>query len=172
MESLSSLPDDPHSLPPEVVKPALLETLFGQAPIGLASLIGVLVDLRQLKVEFMAGDEISSDYLILHLGGISYEVCPEYPEFSQIPPLWDEILGDYELVARLPSGVPGTEVLGKTSIVADNGMLRMTGIVGPILPISETEFIIMSGVFAGETMVYNPEIGTIPHQWVVYKRGF
>jgi PAS domain S-box-containing protein len=36
MESLSSLPDDPRSLPPEVVQPALLETLFGQAPIGLA----------------------------------------------------------------------------------------------------------------------------------------
>jgi CubicO group peptidase (beta-lactamase class C family) len=154
----------------------LNETLFQPqhwlADIGLASLIGAPVDLRQLKIEFMAGDEISPDYLILNLGGFSYEICPEYPEFNQIPPLWDEILGDYEIVERLPSGVLGTEILGNASIVADNGVLRMTGIVGPVLPISKTELIVMSGVFAGETMIYNPDKGTISHQGVVFKRGF
>ena len=153
----------------------LSETLFQPqhwlSDIGLASLIGDPVDLRQLKIEFMAGDEISSDYLILHLNGFSYEICPEYPKFSQNPPLWDNLIGDYELVARLPSGVPGTDILDKTSIVADNGVLRMTGIVGPILPNSETELIVMSGIFAGETMVYDPDTGSIFHQSIIYKRG-
>jgi CubicO group peptidase (beta-lactamase class C family) len=151
----------------------LSETLFQPqhwlSDIGLASLIGAPVDMRQLKIEFVAGDEISSDYLILHLGGYSYEVCLEYPEISQIPPLWDDLLGDYELVGRLPSGMPGTEILGKASIVADNGVLQMTGIVGPILPICETELIIMSGIFAGETMIYDPDTGTISHQSIIYK---
>jgi len=59
------------------------------ADIGLASLLGAPVDLRQLKVEFMAGDDISGNYMILHLVGISHEICPKYPDFAEIPPLWD-----------------------------------------------------------------------------------
>jgi hypothetical protein len=138
------------------------------ADIGLASLLGAPVDLRQLKVEFMAGDEISADYMILHLGGIGVEICPEYPWISEIPPLWQKLAGDYELVARLPSGMPGTEGIGQSSIWMEDGVLQMGGDVGPILPISETGIIIQSGPFSGETMVYEPRTGNIYHQRVVY----
>jgi hypothetical protein len=53
--------------------------------------------------------------------------------------------------------------------VAD-GVLQMAGFVGPILPISENEIIILSGAFAGETMVYDPETGNIYHQNIVYRK--
>ena len=46
---------------------------------------------------------------------------------------------------------------------------QYSGFVGPILPISESEIIILSGPFAGETMVYEPDTGYIYHQFVVYK---
>jgi hypothetical protein len=140
------------------------------ADLGLASLLGAPVDLRQLKVEFMAGDEISADYIILHLGGIGFEICPEYPKIGAIPPLWEEIKGEYDLVARLPTGALGTEVIGQSSIWVEDGVLQMGGGVGPILPINETESIILSGPFAGETMEYNPETGRIYHQRIVFIR--
>ncbi len=152
---------------------ALSETLFQPrnwlADIGLANLLGAPVDLRQLKVEFMARDEISVDYMIIHLGSISYEIYPEYPDLSEIPPLWEKLTGDYDLVARLPAGKIGADVLNQSSIWVEDGVLWMTRYVGPILPISETELIIMSGPFAGETMVYEPKTGTIYHQNHVYK---
>jgi len=138
------------------------------ADIGLASLLGAPVDLRQLKVEFMAGDDISGNYMILHLVGISHEICPKYPDFAEIPPLWDALTGDYDLFPRLPSGLPGTENLGQTSILVEDGVLRMGGSVGPVLPISETGMIILSGSFVGETMVFDPETGFIYHQNIVY----
>ncbi len=150
------------------------ETIFQPqhwlADIGLASLLGAPVDLRLLKIEFMAGDEISSDAMIIDLGGFGYEICPEYPGISETPPLWEALAGDYDLIARLPSGITGTDVLGQTSIWVEDGALRMAGFVGPMLPISETEIIILSGSFAGETMVYDPEMGNIYHQNIVYTR--
>jgi hypothetical protein len=150
----------------------LSESLFQPrswlADIGLAGLLGAPIDLHQLRVEFMAGDEISPDFVIIHLGKISYEICPEYPDISEIPPLWEKLTGEYDLVARLPSGLPGTEVLSQTNIRVKDGVLRMAGAIGPIVPISETELIILSGSFAGETMVYSPETGNIYHQMNVY----
>lgn len=150
----------------------LSETIFQPqhwlADIGLASLLGAPVDLRQLQIEFMPGDEISADYAIIHLLGISYEICPEYPDLDQIPPLWETLTGNYDVTARLSSGLDGTEVLGQTNIWVEDDVLWMAGLVGPILPISETEIIILSGSFAGETMIYDPETGNIYHQMNVY----
>ena len=140
------------------------------ADIGLTSILGAPVDLRQLKIEFMAGDEISSDAMIIHLSGFSYEFCPKYPDIGEIPRLWETLAGEYDLVPRLPSGLPGTEILGQTRIWVADGVLRMAGFVGPLLPISENEIIILSGAFAGETMVYDPETGSIYHQNIVYRK--
>ena len=152
----------------------LTETVFTPhnwlADIGLASLLGAPIDLRLLKIEFMPGDEISTDVMIIQLGEFSYEICPEYPDTREVPPLWEKLTGDYDLVAHLPTGLPGADVLGQTSIWVEDGILRMAGFVGPILPISDTEIIILSGSFAGETMVFEPETGNIYHQNIVYKR--
>jgi len=139
------------------------------ADIGLATLLRVRIDLRQLKIEFMVEDDVSDDFMVIDLGGFSYEICPKYPNIGEMPPFWENISGDYDLLPRLPSGLPGTEILGQTTIWVEDGVLRMAGFVGPILPISDTEIIILSGPFAGETMIFEPATGNIYHQNIVYK---
>ena len=138
------------------------------ADIGLTSLLGAPIDLRQLKVEFVAGDDVSSDYVIIHLGGIGYEICPEYPQIDETPPLWQNIIGDYDIVARLSSGLHGTEVIGQSNVWVEDGVLQMGGGIGPILPINETDIIIQSGPFAGETMIYDAGTGSIYRQNIVF----
>lgn len=138
------------------------------ADIGLAGLLGVPIDLRQLKVEFMAGDEINDEVMLINIGGISYEICSRYPDIEEVPLLWEGLIGEYNLVARLPSGVIDKKVLGSATIWIENNMLHMGGVVGPLLPISETEIIILSGPFAGETMTVNPKTGNIYHQQFAY----
>jgi hypothetical protein len=133
------------------------------ADIGLATLLRVPIDLRQLKIEFMVGDDVSADFMVIDLSGFSFEICPKYPNIGEISPFWENISGDYDLLPRLPSGLPGTEILGQTSIWVEDGVLWMAGFVGPILPISETKIIIISGPFSWETMVYEPEMGNIYH---------
>ena len=51
--------------------------------------------------------------------------------------LLGDLTGEYDLVVRLPSGTVGTDVFGKTSIQVDDDVLQMSGLVGPILPISK-----------------------------------
>jgi CubicO group peptidase (beta-lactamase class C family) len=140
--------------------------------LGLADLLPLPMDLRELEIEFLAGDEADDDRMIIHLGDYAHEVCPRYPRVEEPPRFWRELEGTYGLVKRLPSGHAATQVFGSDEIRIDDGVLRMPGIIGPLLPISETEIIILSGPFAGETMVYDPEEGTLAHQWVVYKPAY
>ena len=137
--------------------------------LGLADLLQLPIDLRELEIEFLEGDETGNDVMIINISDISYEVCPRYPEFTEIPALWEELTGVYELVARLPSGNIGSEIVGRDEIKLEGGVLKMPGVIGPLKPISGTEIIILGGPFAGETMVYEPGTGYIYHQWVVYK---
>ena len=96
-------------------------------------------------------------------------ICPRYPETSVPRARWAELAGKYDLVFRLPSGKVGSDVVGSTEIYIEDHVLKMAGWVGPILPISETEIIILSGSFAGETMLLEPETGNIYHQSIVFK---
>jgi hypothetical protein len=137
--------------------------------LGLTDLLQLPIDLRELEIEFLAGDETDKGVMIIDIGGISYEICPRYPQITVVPALWEELAGVYELVARLPSGDVGNEIIGRDEIVIEDGVLEMPGVVGPLKPINETEIIILSGPFAGEIMVYEPGTGYIYHQWVVYK---
>jgi CubicO group peptidase (beta-lactamase class C family) len=140
------------------------------ADLGFANLLGVPIDLKKMKIKFLAGNEENQDLMIINFGDIFYEICPRYPQMGEFPLLWDDLTGEYDLVARLSSGEAGVDVLGKTRIHVKDDVLHMAGLVGPILPISETEIIILSGPFAGETMVYDPASGTITHQSIVYKK--
>jgi hypothetical protein len=139
------------------------------ADIGLATLLRVPIDLRQLKIKFMVGDNVSDDFMVIDLDGFSYEICPKYPNIGEMSPFWENISGDYDVLPRLPSGLPGTEILGQTTIWVEDGVLRMAGFVGPILPISDTEIIILSGPYAGETMFFEPTTGNIYHQNIVFR---
>jgi hypothetical protein len=137
--------------------------------LGLTDLFQLPIDLRKLEIEFVTADKADDAVMIINLGDIAYEICPRYPEFADIPPLWEELAGVYELAVRLPSGNAGNEIIGRDEITIEEGILRMPGVIGPLYPISETEIIVLSGPFAGETMVYEPATGYITHQWVVYK---
>jgi CubicO group peptidase (beta-lactamase class C family) len=137
--------------------------------LGLADLLALPMDLRELEVEFLVGDETDQDVMIINMADVSYEICPRYPEFTGVPAMWQDLVGVYTLAGRLPSGHAGSEIVGRDEILVEDGVLKMPGTVGPLKPISETEIIILSGPFAGETLVRDPTTGYLYHQWVVYK---
>jgi len=140
------------------------------ADLGLTDLLRVPIDLRKMKIEFMVGGETDVDVMIINIGNIFFEICPRYPHLDEIPLLWNDLTGEYNLVARLASREVGTDVLGNTSIQAEDGVLQMAGLVGPILPIKETEIIILSGPLAGETMYIEPGTGNIYHQSIMFQQ--
>ena len=137
--------------------------------LGLADLLALPMDLRELEIEFLVGDETDQDVMIINMADLSYEICPRYPELADVPAMWEDLVGVYELAGRLPSGHAGSEIVGRDEILVEDGVLKMSGIVGPLQPINETEIIILSGPFAGETLVRDPSTGYLYHQWVVYK---
>jgi hypothetical protein len=137
--------------------------------LGLADFFPLPIDLRKLEIEFQMGDGVDEDVMIVNFDDIIYEICPKYPEITAIPAIWEQLSGVYELAYRLPLGNISSEVIGRDEIQIEDGVLRMPSVVGPIKPISETEIIILSGPFAGEMMVYEPETGYLYHQWVVYR---
>jgi hypothetical protein len=137
--------------------------------LGLLNLLQLPMDLRQLEIRFVVGEDTGGDdRMIINFGGLNYESCPRYPEQDEVPPLWEDLSGEYDLKARLPSGAVGKEVLGGTSIWVEDGILSMAGYVGPMLPISETEIIILSGSFQGETLHNDPDTGQLIHQMILY----
>jgi hypothetical protein len=72
-------------------------------------------------------------------------------------------------VARLPSGLAGTDIRGHAKIWVEKGVLQVSGMVGPVWPIGDTDIVILGGPFVGETMAYQPDTGNIYHYSVVYK---
>ena len=45
----------------------------------------------------------------------------------------------------------------------------MSGPAGPLLPVSETEILIVGGPFAGETLLFDPETGGLQHQSYLFQ---
>jgi CubicO group peptidase (beta-lactamase class C family) len=153
--------------------------------LGLAGLFNLPIDLSELEMEFHVGDESGEDvmvinigdiaheicprYPVINIGDIAHEICPRYPDIEEVPPLWNQLAGQYEFMARPHSASANADVLGHANIRVADGVLQMGGVVGPLLPISETEIIIQSGPFVGETMVYEPATGNIYHHYLVFR---
>ncbi|NCF66112.1 MAG: hypothetical protein GWP61_09055 [Chloroflexi bacterium] len=137
--------------------------------LGLADLLQLPVGLKELEIEFQPGIEADQDVMIVDFGDIFYEIFPRYPELRGGAVAWEGLVGGYERYARLPSGDAGPEKLGESEITIEDGRLHMTGSIGPIVPIDETNLIILSGPFAGETITHDPDTGNIYHQGFVYK---
>jgi hypothetical protein len=137
--------------------------------LGLADLFQLPAGLDELEIEFLVGDEAGEDIMIVNLAGISYQICPRYPEFADVPALWQELAGEYELLGRSSSGRAENAIVGRSEIQIKDGVLVIPGVVGPLKPISETEIVILGGPFAGETMLYDPGTGYIYHQWIVHR---
>ena len=137
--------------------------------LGLAGLFNLPIDLSELEIEFLVGSESGEDVMIINIGDIAHEICPRYPDIEDVPPLWNQLAGQYEFMARPHSASANADVLGHAEIWVADGVLQMGGVVGPLLPISETEIIIQSGPFVGEAMVYEPATGSIYHHFLVFK---
>jgi CubicO group peptidase (beta-lactamase class C family) len=137
--------------------------------LGLADLLQLPIDLRELEIEFQMGEETGQDIMVINMGGISYEMCPRYPDLTEDETSWEALAGKYERYGRLPSGNSGQEKLGEIDLTIIAGRLHMSGAIGPVLPIDDETIVILSGPFNGETISYDPESGILTHQGFIYK---
>ncbi len=136
--------------------------------IGLTKIIKPPVEFNKIKIEFCNCGLPDSCCMIINLDHISYEICPKYPESTATPGHWDHLTGEYQRAERLPGNKPGNFSGSKNTIYMDHGVMVMSGIYGPIVPLNDKSLIISSGPFQGETMDYLIESGNIIHQNAVF----
>jgi CubicO group peptidase (beta-lactamase class C family) len=136
--------------------------------IGLTKIIKPPVAFDKLRITFPKSDYTDPEFLIINLNNISYEICPRYPEQVNPNEPWNRLAGTYQLAWRLPGNRAGQLWEDKCSIYAEDEVLKLSGVFGPILPLNDNYIKIISGPFAGETMEYLPESGHIIHQNIVF----
>jgi hypothetical protein len=117
--------------------------------LGLRGLFPI--DLSQVRLVFPPGE---ADGLFVSVLDIDYEWCPRYPVRQQLPEAWARMRGSYD---------------GRR-ITTEDGMLRMSG-VGFLEERAPGVFVVLGGPFAGETVLYDADLGTLRHQGCIYKRG-
>jgi CubicO group peptidase (beta-lactamase class C family) len=127
-----------------------------------------LTDVEDFQIEFFVDDADEEDIMILTAGGSFHIVCPKYPEISEAPPLWQKLIGEYDIYPRIPSVYSDSEILGADSIQAEENVLS-TSSGKLLLPIDETEIIIVGGINDGETMIYDDKTGSITWQNMILK---
>ena len=125
-----------------------------------------LADVENIELEFFVDNLNDEDIMVVKMG--DYFVCPRYPDIQDSPPLWEELTGKYDIYPRIPSKYSDTETLGTIEIKVEEGVL-LTSDEKVLKPISDTEILIVGGIFDGETMIYDTQIGTITWQNVIYK---
>jgi CubicO group peptidase (beta-lactamase class C family) len=125
-----------------------------------------LTDVENITLEFWVGDSEKEDLMILTMA--DHFICPRYPEMEEIPDGWNELVGQYEMVPRVPSIYSDEETLGTVEILIDDQVLQMSD--RKILMMeSESVIRIVGGIYSGETMIWNRENGEISWQHVIYK---
>jgi len=125
-----------------------------------------LADVENIELEFFVDNLNDEDIMVVNMG--DYFVCPRYPDIQDSPPLWEELTGKYDIYPRIPSKYSDTETLGTIEIKVEEGVL-LTSDEKVLKPISDTEILIVGGIFDGETMIYDTQTGTITWQNVIYK---
>lgn len=124
-------------------------------PIPLEILTG------QINVfEFFTGDDTEEDIMIINNTNLNaYIVCPKIPMVEKIPALWDEVIGEYSSEIYISEGTN----VGKAEIKIVDNVLTVKLIIDiphfeiyfVLNPISETEMLILDGIFSGETIFYD-----------------
>lgn len=125
-----------------------------------------LANVENIELEFFVDSPDDEDIMIVTMG--DYFICPRYPGIEEVPTLWSDLVGEYDIYPRIPSAYSDTELLGTIEIKVEGDVL-MTADSKILKPISNTEIIIVGGIFDGETMVYDEETGNITWQNVVYQ---
>jgi CubicO group peptidase (beta-lactamase class C family) len=124
-----------------------------------------LADVENIEIEFFVDSPDDEDIMIVTMG--DYFICPRYPDIQEISPLWEDLVGEYEIYPKTPSIYSDTEILGTTEIkILDNILLATNGKF--IYPINDKEIVIIGGIFGGETMEYDEVTGNITWQNEVY----
>jgi hypothetical protein len=121
---------------------------------------------ENIELEFFVDSPYDEDIMIVNMG--DYFICPRYPDIEAVPAFYGELAGKYDIYPRIPSAYSDEVTLGKLEIKVKDGVLQTSD--NKILkPISNTEILIVGGIFDGETMIYNTETGEITWQNVIYK---
>lgn len=99
---------------------------------------------------------------------VSYEICPAYPRNLRIPKQWNSLTGAYRLAELLPGIRIGETRNSSVQVTIEEGILKMYGAYGPIIPVDDRYLRIIGGPFEGETMEYCTETGQIIHQKTIF----
>jgi hypothetical protein len=136
--------------------------------IGLTKIIKPPIDFKKIGIEFYGCTSPDSGYMIINLDNISYELCCRYPKNISYPFNWNVLAGEYQIAERLPDNGIGKFTGRRVNIRNEDNILIMSGIYGPIFPLTNKYLTFSSGSFTGEIMEYNEETGTLFHQNVVF----
>jgi hypothetical protein len=136
--------------------------------IGLTKIIKPPIDFDKIGIEFYRCTPPDSGYMIINLDNISYEICCRYPKNKSYPFNWNVLAGEYKIAERLPNNKTGKFTGKHLNIRNDDNIIIMSGIYGPIIPLSNKYLIFSSGSFAGEVIEFNEETGNLIHQNVVF----
>jgi hypothetical protein len=125
-----------------------------------------IADVENIELEFFVDNQDEEDIMIVTMG--DYFICPRYPDVEAVPAFWGELVGNYDIYPRIPSVYSDEVTLGKLEIKVKDGVL-LTSDNKVLKPTSDTEILIVGGIFDGETMIYDTQTGTITWQNVIYR---
>jgi hypothetical protein len=125
-----------------------------------------IADVESIELEFFVDDPDDEDIMIVRMGDCF--ICPRYTNIELAPAFWQELVGKYDIYSRITSVYSDEVTLGTVEIKVEDGVL-LTSDNKVLTPISNTEILIVGGIFDGETMIYDAQTGTITWQNVTYK---
>ncbi len=125
-----------------------------------------LANVEDIELEFFVDGTDDEDIMVITAG--DHFVCPRYPDIESGSSFWNELTGKYDASPRIPSVYSDADTMGTIEIkVEDNVLLTSDNKV--LKPISDTEIIIVGGIYDGETMIYDDVTGNITWQNIVYE---
>jgi CubicO group peptidase (beta-lactamase class C family) len=136
--------------------------------IGLTKIIKPPIDFKKIGIEFYGCTSPDSGYMIINLDNISYEICSRYPENISYPINWNILAGEYQIAERLANNEIGKFTGRHLNIRNDDDILIMSGVYGPIVPLTKKYLTFSSGSFAGEVIEFNEVTGNLIHQNFVF----
>jgi CubicO group peptidase (beta-lactamase class C family) len=125
-----------------------------------------LADVENVALEFFVDSPEDEDIMVVTMG--DHFVCPRYPNIEEAPSFSEKLIGKYDIFPKIPSVYSEVETLGTIEIIIKDNVL-LTSDNKVLKPISNTEIIIVGGIFDGETMIYDSQTGNITWQNVIYK---
>ena len=120
---------------------------------------------RKLAIEFVGGNEAEENIMLLGDGyGDDYRwmVCPKIPDVEEVPPLWNELSGKYNLETYFSEGTSVAELqIDIVDNVLTGSFVFKNGIGASLVlnPINDEEVLVIGGLYDGETMFYDSDTG-------------